>query len=1187
MMGSVKLIISLVLSVSLLLSFSLLFLNAEAQVTFEKVKTGDNHVRIQSVTGTPFMDLELLENTDQCLVDCYAVIRIHPYQDISLPGEENSEFAWDFIKTKSWMEDLVSHHFEILETTEYFVEVPEYEEVQVDDFCHDEENTTTYECQTERVIQTGSHQEKRYKSEYVLFKFWGESLKAENDYYIKIAGKKKAKLQASKIDWIPIVKGLEINEWDWWNSSWEMVRPINVWMESGYTGNNYQLFVNLTNNTNFKADWGDVRFTDDDNTTELDYWMDADNCFDSNYCEIWINVSDNITASNTTIWMWYNNSNAVNASDGDNTFLLFDYFDYTGSPDSNKWNEFTTLPGTVFNWVLGNKNRQNQSGGHVVQLGSKNSFPYPFVAVLEMYAGTYPDTSHIFNPIGVGNGSMMLNMRNQAWVWYRNCKWSGKIYGQDVGYGNACTDSGTKLFDISSALITAGSWHTAKVLMKSSTNSSWYFDNVFKGSANPSGLGVATDYVSVISLGNSQYQDSRRVKVRKFPECTTGYEEPLYSFGDAIENSCPGDNTYVSESKTYQAKLCNVADADGNGVIIINASDVVLDCNGMILVGNNSGKAIKILGNFNNITIKRCDIRNYEIGIYSNSNNNHTIFNNTFINNEKGMSLFYSNNNNISKNIITNQSSYGVSLGPYSNGNVLENNDISNNGNIGFIIIWSNDTWICNNNIKDNSPYDIRIGDIAYESNQEPSVNNTFLNVTYDSIHLMNYGELRRQWYLNVNVTDRYMNPVENAVVDLYNATEDLQWSKNTSSNGLTGWNTFTQYVQRNESGTMEFVNQTPFTITTYHPNFKLNSTTQNISECKVIQIVLSKFNITFNITSGEDGSELDNVNINCNYTGFDQDGDTTNTYGPYEFPPGSWWCKFAAEGYFNETVMFKADSDKIINIIMDEQAYLTIQEHNWLEAIYDCLFSGDCLALNLLLEINESTAKTWNQFKRTDQTIVSNEEFISKTVNSTNNITISYTVNIPTKEGYGLIEGIQGYDDFLPIRMHYWFLDETNTSCYSQGNYSIALAEPYCQPLTVYTVGQINTQMNFTVDLRPNLPAGIYYIVRNLEIDPDSVWIDYGQEVIGQIEIYEDSKEAKASVRSKGKILEEAALEGQEGQKESKMSETQPSGDKTSGMTTVYHIDNFPYLATIISIITLILVGLIYKNSRKRVPWS
>ena len=55
---------------------------------------------------------------------------------------------------------------------------------------------------------------------------------------------------------------------------------------------------------------------------------------------------------------------------------------------------------------------------------------------------------------------------------------------------------------------------------------------------------------------------------------------------------------------------------------------------------------------------------------------------------------------------------------------------------------------------------------------------------------------------------------------------------------------------------------------------------------------------------------------------------------------------------------------------------------------------------------------------------------------------------------------------------------------------------------MVAYTIGKINTTLNFTVELLPNLPEGTYTIVRNIEIDPEQVWINYGREQIGVIEV-------------------------------------------------------------------------------------
>lgn len=1190
MRGVVKFSVVFISIISLFLSCSFLLLNAQAQTSLEKVNLGDNSIRIQTDKEVPVIDLELLENTDQCLVDCYAVLKIHPYQDVTFPESPDSEFDWKFVKAKPWMEGLVSYHFEILETTEYQVEIPDYENVLVKDTCYGEENTT-YECEIEKTVQTGSHEETRYRQEYRPFNFWGETLKANQDHMIKMVGKKRAQLGTNNIDWIPVMKGLEINEWDWWNMSWQYKKRLNVTENSANDLVDYPVvYENFDCEGHCNDSGKDIRVVYDDGTTEsLAFGLQKIN---SSSYNITFKLSVGASSTNSSIYVYYGNPSATAVNSSWNT-VRYNWFD-DFSTDTGLWSEsdpqgVITVDTSTDHRIEVNNLMRDTSDLHALYRNETISNPDDFIYIInvEQLSSSSNDcqlvTSFVSDTFGL------------LWPTIRQNGNAGGFSSYGAGGGNYdwrawnITSGVTGLSDLGDF-----SEDTEYELeyVRNGSHSVYKIDGTAYATRNtPTG---SWDHIYVVlnsddgGIGHDWDGYLDDVRIRKYI-----HPEPSLSLGaEEVEvSSCPTDDTYINDDTKFEPAnlLCSVNDSNNNGIIIINASNIILDCNGMILEGNSSGKAIKILGgDFDNITIKNCEIRNYDLGIYFSSNDNHTIFNNTIFGNNKGVFLFYSNDNNLSNNIIRNQSAYGILIGHHSNRNILANNNISFNENIGLILMWSNDTWIYNNKIKDNGPYDIRIGDIAYDENQEPSVNNTFLNTTFDSVHMMNNGELERQWYLMVNVTDRNFYPLENAEVSVFNNSDKLEWTENTSANGLTGWNTVIQYVQRNESGTMEFINHTPHSISANHPNYSTNSTTQNIDESKIVHIVLSIFNITFNVTSGETGQPIDDLdNIICNYTGFSFNAsDDENPYGPYEFPPGGWWCKFIEETYFNKTIIFSANSDKNVSSSMSLAGKLTQEEHDWLEWLYDCWNSGYCVDLLEQIgletaEINETTNKIWNQFKRTDQTIVTNESFISKTVNSTNNITINYTVNVPTKEGYGLIEGIQGYDDFLPIRIHYWFIDENNESCYSQGNYSITLAEPYCQPLTIYTVGQINTQINFTVDLRPNLPTGIYYIVRNLEIDPDNVWIDYGQEIIGQVVITEDSMQAKASARSKGKIFEEAESEGQKESNE--MPETQQSGDMKSGMTTVYQIDNFSYLAVIISIITLILVSLIYRNSRKR----
>lgn len=87
--------------------------------------------------------------------------------------------------------------------------------------------------------------------------------------------------------------------------------------------------------TNCKSDFGDLRFTEDDGTTLLDYWIESSVA--SDYAIIWVEISDNLDADQV-IQMQYGNSSATSISDGDTTFPFFDDFN-DGVNNPAKWLE--------------------------------------------------------------------------------------------------------------------------------------------------------------------------------------------------------------------------------------------------------------------------------------------------------------------------------------------------------------------------------------------------------------------------------------------------------------------------------------------------------------------------------------------------------------------------------------------------------------------------------------------------------------------------------------------------------------------------------------------------------------------------------------------------------------------------------------------------------------------------------
>jgi lysophospholipase L1-like esterase len=95
---------------------------------------------------------------------------------------------------------------------------------------------------------------------------------------------------------------------------------VKIELNSSNTGSNW----NWSNNGN------DTRFTycnlSGETETEIPFWIESWNST-ANTSTIWVNVTSVANNTDTTIYMYYGNSNASSASNGTNTFELFDDFE--------------------------------------------------------------------------------------------------------------------------------------------------------------------------------------------------------------------------------------------------------------------------------------------------------------------------------------------------------------------------------------------------------------------------------------------------------------------------------------------------------------------------------------------------------------------------------------------------------------------------------------------------------------------------------------------------------------------------------------------------------------------------------------------------------------------------------------------------------------------------------------------
>jgi hypothetical protein len=344
-------------------------------------------------------DVKLIENTEQCLIDCSATIMIIPAKDFT------SDTLINFIDKQEKIKNI--------DYTTYIKDIEKYTETiqtPYNDTCEQE----TFDNKTNKSLGLEKVDCIKYKEEEkdAEREIWVETKDLSNykftkgeAVYIKLNGKNKI---GENTDWIPTIYNLDIKEMAWWNSTWLYKQQVNLSTASGYTGTNYQVGLNITYTANMQADFDDLRFTEDTEATELSYWIESKS--NSNWAYIWVKVPANITTTATTIYMYYGNPSATTTSNGTNTFEFFDNFNRANSGTvGNNWVIDRGTFNITNNKLLGGINN-NRDSIHQEALNFSGNFSID----AEVYVATdVPNGGYA--GLGYTNG----DMENSGTRWFR------------------------------------------------------------------------------------------------------------------------------------------------------------------------------------------------------------------------------------------------------------------------------------------------------------------------------------------------------------------------------------------------------------------------------------------------------------------------------------------------------------------------------------------------------------------------------------------------------------------------------------------------------------------------------------------------------------------------------------------------------------------------------------------------
>jgi hypothetical protein len=122
-------------------------------------------------------------------------------------------------------------------------------------------------------------------------------------------------------------------------------RPITI-TNTTSSLTDYQVLVTLDTQSlisarKMRSDCGDIRFTDSDGETLLNYWIES-GC-NTTSTKIWVKVPNIPANSSKTIYVYYGDPSATSLSNGRNTFELFDDWE-SGTVDTSYWTVGGSVP---------------------------------------------------------------------------------------------------------------------------------------------------------------------------------------------------------------------------------------------------------------------------------------------------------------------------------------------------------------------------------------------------------------------------------------------------------------------------------------------------------------------------------------------------------------------------------------------------------------------------------------------------------------------------------------------------------------------------------------------------------------------------------------------------------------------------------------------------------------------------
>lgn len=239
----------------------------------------------------------LIDNTDQCLIDCSFTIEGYNEQPVNLIDDfylldRNGNDASKNLRSISFKLGT----YQEVEKINYSSPI----------YSNEETCTIIEQNNTNQSYQSCHYDIIGYDTYLVNELVWQEYDGQDVDGYWQL--KADAKKNPVSMDWVIKFRGKDLTNWAWWDTNWLYKREI-----SNLTGN-ISALITIPYSENMNSNFSDLRFIDNTETIELNYTIE--NKSDGNWAFVRVN-----NLGQNSIYMYYGNAAASDNSNASDVYF--------------------------------------------------------------------------------------------------------------------------------------------------------------------------------------------------------------------------------------------------------------------------------------------------------------------------------------------------------------------------------------------------------------------------------------------------------------------------------------------------------------------------------------------------------------------------------------------------------------------------------------------------------------------------------------------------------------------------------------------------------------------------------------------------------------------------------------------------------------------------------------------------